>query len=79
MQGFVTQLAARAPCPGGGRETVTHAHVASAHDDLAASSCGALVAAGDRLAYITDLSRWGGLRVTGNYGCSLQTRQTSEK
>jgi hypothetical protein len=69
----------RAPCPGGGRETVTHAHVASAHDDLAASSCGALVAAGDRLAYISDLSRWVGLRVTGNYGCSLQTRQTSEK
>jgi hypothetical protein len=78
MQGFVA-CGPRAPCPGGGRETVTHAHVASAHDDLAASSCGALVAAGDRLAYITDLSRWGGLRVTGNYGCRLQTRQTSEK
>ena len=42
----------------GGRETVTHAHVPSAHDDLAASACGALVAAGDRLAYITDYARW---------------------
>ncbi|MGA8651933.1 MAG: hypothetical protein WB677_15195 [Xanthobacteraceae bacterium] len=44
----------------GGRETVTHAHVASAHDDLAASVCGALVAAGDRLAYDTSYAWVGG-------------------
>jgi len=42
----------------GGRETVTHAHVASAHDDLAAAACGAIVAAGDRLAYNTNLAQW---------------------
>ena len=42
----------------GGRETVTHANVASAHDDLAAAACGALVVAGDRLAYNTDYRQW---------------------
>jgi hypothetical protein len=42
----------------GGRETVTHAHVASAHDDLAAAACGAIVAAGDQFAYIMDMDRW---------------------
>jgi hypothetical protein len=42
----------------GGRETVTHARVASAHDDLAAAACGAIVAAGDRFAYILDMARW---------------------
>ena len=42
----------------GGRETVTHAHVASAHDDLAASACGALVTAGDRLAFNTNYAQW---------------------
>ena len=42
----------------GGRETVTHAQVASAHDDVATSVCGALVAAGDRLAYNSNYSEW---------------------
>jgi hypothetical protein len=42
----------------GSRETVTHAQVASAHDDVAASACGALVAAGDRLAYNTNYAQW---------------------
>jgi hypothetical protein len=41
----------------GGRETVTHAQVASAHDDVATSACGALVVAGDRLAFIRP-SQW---------------------
>jgi hypothetical protein len=41
----------------GSRETVTHAQVASAHDDVATSACGALVAAGDRLAFIRP-SQW---------------------
>jgi hypothetical protein len=41
----------------GGREAVTHAQVASAHDDVATAACGALVAAGDRLAYDTSM-RW---------------------
>ncbi len=44
----------------GGRETITHANVASAHDDLAAAACGALVAAGDRLAYNTNYAQWVG-------------------
>jgi hypothetical protein len=42
----------------GGRETVTHANIASAHDDLAAAACGALVVAGDRLAYNTNYRQW---------------------
>src|SRR5262249_18659053 len=42
----------------GGRETVTHAQVASAHDDVATSACGALVAVGDRLGYNHRLSQW---------------------
>jgi hypothetical protein len=42
----------------GSRETVTHAQVASAHDDVATSACGALVAAGDRLAYNTNYAQW---------------------
>jgi hypothetical protein len=42
----------------GGRETITHANVASAHDDLAAAACGALVAAGDRLAFNTNYAQW---------------------
>jgi hypothetical protein len=42
----------------GGRETVTHANVASAHDDLAASACGAIVTAGDRLAFNTNYAQW---------------------
>ena len=42
----------------GGRETVTHANVASAHDDLATSACGALVAAGDLLAFNTNYAQW---------------------
>jgi hypothetical protein len=35
----------------GTRETVSHPNVASAHDDLATSCCGALVVAGNRLAF----------------------------
>lgn len=42
----------------GGRETVTHAQVASAHDDLAAAACGAIIAAGDQFAYIMDMAQW---------------------
>ncbi len=42
----------------GGRETVTHAHVASAHDDLAAAACGALVIAGGRLAFNRNYAQW---------------------
>jgi len=42
----------------GGRETVTHANVASAHDDLATSACGAMVAAGDLLAFNTNYAQW---------------------
>ena len=42
----------------GGRETVTHAQVASAHDDLAAAACGAIVAAGDLFAYNFNLEQW---------------------
>jgi hypothetical protein len=54
-----TQLAAlERHAQAGGRETVTHAHVASAHDDLAASACGALVAAGNRLAFNTNYAQW---------------------
>ena len=41
-----------------GRETVAHAQVASAHDDVATSACGALVAAGDRLAYNHNFAQW---------------------
>jgi hypothetical protein len=54
-----TQLAAlERHAQAGGRETVTHANVASAHDDLATSACGALVAAGDRLAFNTNYAQW---------------------
>ena len=42
----------------GGRETVTHAQVASAHDDIATSACGALVAAGARPAYNSNYAQW---------------------
>ena len=42
----------------GGRETVTHAQVASANDDLAAAACGAIIAAGDQFAYIMDMAQW---------------------
>jgi hypothetical protein len=42
----------------GGRETVAHAQVASAHDDVATSAYGALVAAGDRLAYNHCFAQW---------------------
>jgi hypothetical protein len=42
----------------GGRETVTHAHVASARDDLVAAACGAIVSAGDLFAYNLNLAQW---------------------
>jgi hypothetical protein len=41
-----------------GHEAVPHAQVASLHDDIATSACGALVAAGDRLAYNTNYRQW---------------------
>jgi hypothetical protein len=37
--------------PPGGRETVRHPQIASAHDDVATAACGALVEAGNRLRY----------------------------
>ena len=42
----------------GGRETVGHAHVASAHDDVAAATCGALVAVSDPMAIYTNYRLW---------------------
>jgi hypothetical protein len=53
-----TQLAGLERVQAGGRETVAHAQVASAHDDVATSACGALVAAGDRLAYNHNFAQW---------------------
>jgi hypothetical protein len=38
----------------GDRETVSHAHIASAHDDMATSACGALVIAAARPGYNLD-------------------------
>ena len=43
-----------------GREVVSHAQVASAHDDCATAACGALVAAGNRLAYNQNYAQWVG-------------------
>ena len=45
------QLASLERHTGGAHETVSHPEVASAHDDLGTSVCGALVVAGDRLAF----------------------------
>ncbi len=43
-----------------GHETVSHLQVASAHDDVAAAVCGALVVAGDRLAFNQNYAQWCG-------------------
>lgn len=53
-----SQLAALERQVTASRETVRHPQVTSAHDDVATAACGALVAAGDRLAYNTNLSQW---------------------
>jgi hypothetical protein len=45
------QLASLERHVSGTRETVSHPNVASAHDDLATAVCGALVVAGNRLAF----------------------------
>ena len=42
----------------GVRETVSHPNVASAHDDLATACCGALVVAGNRLAFDNSFGAW---------------------
>jgi hypothetical protein len=51
------QLASLERHVSGTRETVSHPNVASAHDDLATAVCGALVAAGNRLAF-DDSYQW---------------------
>jgi hypothetical protein len=52
-----SQLASLERHVSAGHEVVRHPQVASAHDDLATACCGALVAAGDRLAYDASM-RW---------------------
>lgn len=42
--------------PPGGHEVVRHPQIASAHDDCATAAAGAMVAAGDRLAFLSDYS-----------------------
>ena len=44
--------------PPSGHEMIRKPQSASAHDDVATSVAGALVAAGDRLAYIRDYTKW---------------------
>lgn len=46
--------------PPGGHETVRHPQVASAHDDCATSAAGAMVQAGNRLAFNTNYAQWVG-------------------
>jgi hypothetical protein len=48
------QLTALERSVSGSRETVSHPHVASAHDDVATAVCGALVAAGTGYSYSLD-------------------------
>jgi hypothetical protein len=43
-----------------GHEVVRHPQVASAHDDVATAACGALVAAGDRMAFNQNYRQWAG-------------------